>query len=132
MGVSGQADLRSLWQGPKVQSLALRSHGLTLEGVLAAPPRSRLPKGAVLRGPFSLSASGSGSAAEAKVEAALDLTPATLLVPSLHKPAGTALTPAGLPRHAARQRGRPGPDGHRAPGPDPVPSRLVSGTARHG
>lgn len=92
MTLRGNADARSLWTAPRVQALALASQGLLLEKLLAFLPPDLLPRGTTLRGPLVLSASGSGDAARADLQAALDLTGATLLLPSLHKPAGTALS----------------------------------------
>lgn len=92
MTLRGNADARSLWSAPRVQALALASQGLLLEKLLAPLPPDLLPRGTTLRGPLVLSASGSGDAARADLQAALDLTGATLLLPSLHKPAGTALS----------------------------------------
>lgn len=91
MGVTGHADLRTLWSSPSVNSLALSSRGLLLERLVALLPPSALPPSTTLRGPLTLRGAASGTPTQAKVEVALDLTAATLLMPALSKPAGTAL-----------------------------------------
>ncbi|MFO0574587.1 MAG: AsmA-like C-terminal region-containing protein [Polyangia bacterium] len=92
MGLDGRADLRSLWSSPAVHALSLSSRGLLLERLLALLPPASLPADLVARGPLLVRASGSGTPTQAKVELGLDLTPAELLLPVLHKPAGTVLT----------------------------------------
>lgn len=92
MVVSAQADLRSLWTAPAVNKLALSSRGLLLERLIAILPPAALPAGAELRGPLLIRGSAAGSPTSAQVEAALDLTPATIQMPYLDKPAGTPLS----------------------------------------
>lgn len=92
MEVRGQADARALWTAPRVQALALASRGLLLERLLAVVPPGLWPRGATLRGPLSISARGSGDAARADLQAEVDLTAATVQLPALSKPPGTALS----------------------------------------
>lgn len=92
MSVTAEADLRSLWTTPAVHALKIASHGLLLEKLLAALPAVSLPKDSDIRGPLQIRGAASGSPAAAQVEVAVDLTPATIMLPSLAKPAGTALS----------------------------------------
>lgn len=92
MAVEGKADLRTLYTSPAVHALSLSSRGLLLERLLAVLPPSNLPPGLVASGPMTIRAAVSGTPTQAKVELGLDLTPAELKLPVLHKPAGTALT----------------------------------------
>lgn len=92
MAVSAQADLHSLWTAPAVNKLALSSRGLLLEKLIAIAPPAALPAGTDLRGPLLIRGSASGSPTSAQVEAAVDLTPATISMPYLDKPAGTPLS----------------------------------------
>ncbi len=91
MALSAQADLRNLWTTPAINKLSLSSRGLLLEKLLAVLPPSALPKDAVLRGPLLVRGAVSGTPTAALVEVALDLTPASLILPSFAKPAETPL-----------------------------------------
>ncbi len=91
MAITGTADLRSLWTQPAVHALQLNSRGLLLEKLALLLPKSSLPPDLVARGPLLLRGSGSGTPTQAKVEVAVDLTEATLLLPVFHKPAQTPL-----------------------------------------
>ncbi len=92
MAITAKADLRSLWTAPAVHMLSIASRGFLLERMLAILPPSALPKGADLRGPLLLRGSASGSPTAAQIEVALDLTPATVMLPVLSKPADTPLS----------------------------------------
>ena len=91
MAIQGNADLRSLWSSPAVNALSLQSRGLLIEQLVTLLPPSAMPEGATLSGPLTIRGAGSGTPTEAKVEVALDATPATLTLPSFSKPAGTPL-----------------------------------------
>lgn len=92
MVMNAQADLRNLFTTPTVNKLSLGSRGILLEKLVAALPEGALPKGVVLRGPLILRGTATGSPSAAELEAALDLTPATLMLPMLAKPPGTPLS----------------------------------------
>jgi hypothetical protein len=91
MTVSSQADLRSLWTTPAVHMLKIASRGLLLEKLLAGLPPVAIPKGTDVRGPLEIRGSASGSPTAAQIDVAFDLTPATVMLPVLAKPAGTPL-----------------------------------------
>lgn len=91
MAIEGKADLRNLWSAPAVNALSLSSRGLLLERLVAALPSSSLPAGLVARGPLTVRAAVSGTPTQAKLDLGLNLTPAELKLPVLHKPEGTAL-----------------------------------------
>lgn len=92
MTLSARADLRSLWTTPAVHMLSVSSRGFLLERLLAVLPPAAIPKGSDLRGPLLLRGSASGSPSAAQIELALDLTPATVMLPVLSKPANTPLS----------------------------------------
>lgn len=92
MDVSAEAQLQSLWTAPAINKLSVNSRGFTLERLVAAVPKTALPPGAVLQGPLVVRGAASGSPTAAQVELMLDLTPATVRVPSFNKPAGTPLS----------------------------------------
>lgn len=92
MDVSAEAQLQNLWTAPAINKLSVNSRGFTLERLVAAVPKTALPPGAVLHGPLVVRGSASGSPTAAQVELMLDLTPATVRVPSFNKPAGTPLS----------------------------------------
>lgn len=92
MAISAKADVRSLWTTPAVHMLSIASRGFLLERMVAMLPPAAIPKGAELRGPIQLRGSASGSPTAAQIEVALDLTPATVMLPVLSKPASTPLS----------------------------------------
>ncbi len=92
MTVSSQADLRNLWTSPAVHMLKLGSRGLLLEKLARVLPPVALPKDAQFSGPLEIRGTASGSPTAAQIEVAFDLTPATLMLPALAKPAGTPLS----------------------------------------
>lgn len=92
MAIRTQADLRSLLTTPAIHTLQVNSQGLKLERLLALLPHSSQPKDASLTGPLEVRGSASGTPTAAQVQIAVDLTAASLLLPSVRKPAGTPLT----------------------------------------
>ncbi len=92
MTLSGTMDVRTLWTRPEVHALLLNSRGLMLEKLLSILPPGAVPQGAVLRGPMTVHAAGSGTPAEAQVDARVDLTDALVSMPELHKPEKVALS----------------------------------------
>jgi AsmA-like C-terminal region/Domain of Unknown Function (DUF748) len=78
---------------PRVDGFTLESQGLDFSRIHEFYPPLDRTMGAVLRGPFTLQARGSGAAAgTGQVDAKLDLTPASIEVPGqFRKPPGTPL-----------------------------------------
>lgn len=92
MSVGGKVDLRAAFDKPRLNALDLKSSGVTFERIAALLPPGTLPRGAQLSGPIELSAAASGSPESAEVNARLDVSGASILLPgALRKPAGTAL-----------------------------------------
>ena len=79
---------------PRIDGFTLESQGLDFTRIQAFYPPLDRTAGAVLRGPFSVQARGSGAAAgTGQLNALLDLTPASIDVPGqFRKPPGTKLT----------------------------------------
>jgi hypothetical protein len=92
MAVTAHGRLADLRSNPRFEGFTLESRGLDFSELHALYPALDRATGAVLRGPFSVQARGTGAGAQQRLTARADLSGASLDVPGgLHKPAGTPL-----------------------------------------
>ena len=92
MTLEGRADVRGPALAPEVRALSIRARDVTFERLLVLAPPTLLPKGVSLSGPIAIEAEASGAPRDAAIKASIDLGGASITLPQLHKPAGTALS----------------------------------------
>jgi uncharacterized protein involved in outer membrane biogenesis len=92
MGLEAHGKLEALASAPRFTDVVLASHGLDFDRVRRFLPDLDHRAGAVLHGPFSVSARAGGSAAAQRFEAMVDFAPASIEIPGLfRKPADVPL-----------------------------------------
>jgi len=104
MKLEAAGELRQLLSGlPRFKGARLAVQGLDLGRLqaLAPPLGAALPPGTRLAGPLALEATGDGDTRQQQITLALDLGPATVVLPgTIHKEAGVALATQARLRYA--------------------------------